>query len=382
MRNEENILRNWYYLFCDLSNVDSKILRRRIFVTVLLLVCIGIVMVYSSSFPYAEHTIGNSEYFLVRQVMFSFLGLIALFVGYSLDPEFLRKISRWLMLFSLILLALVLVPGIGQQVGGARRWIRLGWFNFQPSELAQLVLLIYASDFFARKIRERRRILTDLASMFPVFLVFGIMATLILLEPDLGTATVSAAALFCLMWGAGFRLSYVISLILISLPLVSMLVFSSPYRRRRILAFLNPWADPRNTGFQIIQSQIALGSGGWFGKGLGKSIQKLFYLPAAHTDFIFAVIGEELGFVGTFFVLSLFFYLFVQGFAATVRQKDPYRKLLILGITSLLCLETIINLGVNLGLLPPKGLPLPFISYGGSAQIINMFAIGLVLRLV
>ncbi len=339
-------------------------------------------MVYSSSFPYAEHSIGNSEYFLVRQVIFSFLGLIALFVGYSLDPELLRRSSRWLMLFSLILLGLVLVPGIGQQVGGARRWIRLGLLNFQPSELAQLVLLIYASDFFARKILERRGILTDLASMFPVFLIFGIMAGLILLEPDLGTTTVSAAALFCLMWGAGFRLSYVISLFLISLPLVSVLVFSSPYRKRRILAFLNPWADPQNAGFQIIQSQIALGSGGWFGKGLGKSIQKLFYLPAAHTDFIFAVIGEELGFIGTFLVLSLFFYLFVQGFAAMVRQKDPYRKLLILGIMSLLCLETIINLGVNLGLLPPKGLPLPFISYGGSAQIINMFAIGLVLRLV
>ncbi len=362
--------------------MDSKILRRRIFLTVLVLVCLGVVMVYSSSFPYAQEVYGNSEYFLIRQVFFSLVGLGAMFLGYSLDPDYLRKVSKPLMFISLLLLVLVLIPGIGVQVGGARRWIKLGMFNFQPSEFAQISLLIYAADLFSRKMQEKKGLLRDISSMIPVFLVFALMAGLILLEPDLGTAVVSAGALFALMWAAGFRLSYVISLLLVLLPLGAFLIFSSPYRRRRILAFLNPWADPQNTGFQIIQSQIALGSGGWLGRGLGQGLQKLFYLPASHTDFIFAVIGEEMGFLGTGLVLVLFFYLFVQGFAGMVRQRDPFKKLLLLGIMSLLCIETIINLGVNLGLLPPKGLPLPFVSYGGTAQILNLFAIGLVLRLV
>ncbi len=382
MKKEGYTLKDWYHLIWNLSDVDSKILRRRIFFTVLLLACIGLVMVYSSSFPYAYECHGDSEYFLVRQAIFSVVGLIAMFVGYSLDPELVRKSSKYLVVVALILLSLVFVPGLGREVGGARRWLRIGPFNFQPSELAQLVLLIYSSDFFARKMYERKGLLKDLSSMVPIFVIFTLMASLILIEPDLGTSAVSAAVLFCLMWSVGFSLSYVISLLLIGVPLIAILIFSSPYRRERILAFLNPWADPRNTGFQIIQSQIALGSGGWLGRGLGQGLQKLFYLPAAHTDFIFAVIGEELGFVGTFVVLFLFFYLFVQGFGAVVRQKDPYRKLLILGIMSLLCLETIINIGVNLGLLPPKGLPLPFVSYGGTSQVVNMFAIGLVLRLV
>ncbi len=373
---------SWSQRLWRISGTDPSLFRKRILGTVFALLGIGIVMVYSSSFAYAEAYNGDPAFYFKRQLIFSLLGILAMVVGYKIPIEFWRRYGKWGMLLVLGLLGLVLVPGIGKQVGGARRWLSLGGINFQPSELAKLFLLIYSADLFSRKMEEKNSLLVDIREMFPVFIVFGIMAGLILLEPDLGTTVVCAGALFCLMWTAGFKLSHLISLLLISLPMVSALVLSAGYRRKRILAFLNPWADPRDAGYQIIQSQIALGSGGILGRGLGKGLQKLFYLPASHTDFIFAVIGEELGLLGTFLVLVLFFYLFVQGFGAGLQQRDPFRKLLIVGIMSLFAIETIINLGVNLGMLPPKGLPLPFVSYGGTAQVVNLFAVGILLRAI
>ncbi len=373
-----NLLRDLFAL----SGIDSSILKKRIFGTVLLLSFLGLVMVFSSSFAYADASFGSPFYFLIRQSLFLLVGYVAMFIGYKIPPDVLRRNSKPILLLSIVGLILVLVPGVGQQIGGARRWLALGAFHFQPSEFAQLAIIIYVSDLFARRLEATRSMLSDITHMIPAFIVFGLIAGLILLEPDMGTTIVTAMVLGIIMLVAGLRFSYLLSLFLISLPLAWFLIFSVSYRRARILSFLNPWADPLNKGFQIIQAQIALGSGGIFGRGLGHGLQKLFYLPAAHTDFIFAVIGEEFGILGTLFVVFVFFYFFVQGFLAAVRQKDLFRKLFVTGLMGLLFLETIINLGVNVGLLPPKGLPLPFVSYGGTSCVINLFSIGVLLRML
>ncbi len=375
-------MRDWFRTIFAITDADSILLKKRLLVVTCLLLAIGLVMVYSSSFAYAQVSFNDPEYYFKRQFCYTLLGMVAMLMGYKLDLNWLRRNSKFLMILALGLLFLVLLPKVGREVGGARRWFSLGPVNFQPSEFAQLVILIYSADLLARRFEVEKKLLGDIRSMAPVFITLGIMGGLILLEPDLGTTVVSAGAVFCMMLVAGLRFSYIIGLFVISLPVAWLLIFSASYRRARILSFLNPWADPLNKGYQIIQSQIALGSGGIWGRGLGKGLQKLFYLPAAHTDFIFAVIGEELGLIGTLTVLLLFFYLFIQGFAGALKQKDVFRKLLIVGIVSLLFIETTINLGVNLGLLPPKGLPLPFISYGGTSQVVNMFTVGLLINLI
>ncbi len=365
-----------------LSGIDDALLKKRIFGAVFLLSFLGLVMVFSSSFAYADASFGSPFYFLIRQAIFLLVGYIAMFIGYKIPPDVLRRNSKLILLLSIVGLILVLIPGVGHQIGGARRWLSLGPFHFQPSELAQLAIIIYVADLFARRVEATRSMLSDITHMIPAFIVFGLIAGLVLLEPDMGTTIVTAMVLGIIMLVVGLRFSYLLSLLVISLPLAWFLIFSVSYRRARILSFLNPWADPLNRGFQIIQAQIALGSGGVFGRGLGHGLQKLFYLPAAHTDFIFAVIGEEFGILGTLFVVFVFFYLFVQGFLAAIRQKDLFRKLFITGLMGLLFLETIINLGVNVGLLPPKGLPLPFVSYGGTSCVINLFSIGILLRML
>lgn len=351
--------------------------RRSIFSIVAILVGVGIVMIYSASAIYAHSNMHDSMYFLKRHLIYLAAGLVLMFVAMSVELRRIKELSKPMMLAAIALLVLVLVPHIGKEISGAKRWFRLGPVNFQPSEFAKIVILIYMADFIARK---KELVKSFLRGYLPAMLVLGATVGLILLEPDLGTAVTISVVTIMMLYVSGLKVSYIAASILASLPLMYALLFRVPFRRRRLMIFLNPWADKRGTGFQIIQSFIALGSGGLLGVGLGQSRQKLFYLPASHTDFIFSIIGEELGFIGTASVVVLFILFVWEGMKVAMRASGLFEKMLSFGIVSMIALEAIINIGVTAGALPTKGLPLPFISYGGSGLIFHLVAVGLLLN--
>ncbi len=351
-------------------------IRISLFMTTFVLICIGVIMIYSASSIYALDRYNDSMYFLKRHLSFVFIGFIISFFLMSIDYKKLRNIARPTMILSIILLVLVLI--IGKEVSGATRWFRLGFFSFQPSELASLGIIIYLADFIARK---EQFMSTIQWGLLPPMVVLGTTSLLILMQPDLGTTVSICVVTFIMLYVGGVKFWYLLSLILSAFPPLYFLVFHVPYRRARIMAFLNPWADPKGSGFQIIQSQIALGSGGLWGAGLGQSKQKLFYLPAAHTDFIFSIIGEELGLVGSILVIFLFLYFIKICLKIIKNASDKFGYFLGLGLLSMICFKTIVNIGVSCGLFPTKGLPLPFISYGGSSFIFDMVAVGLLLNI-
>jgi cell division protein FtsW len=353
-------------------------IRINLFITTILLICVGIVMIYSASSIYAWERYKDSAYFLKRHLIFLLIGSILTFAAMSIDYRSLRKIAKPLLIFSLSLLVLVLIPGVGREVSGAQRWFRFKFISFQPSELANLAMIIYIADFIVRK---GDLIRTSWKGFLPVMLVLGFLVLLMLLQPDLGTAVSISVVVFLLLFVSGVRLRYLLSIILGCLPVLLILIFSVPYRRMRIMAFLNPWADPRGSGFQIIQSQLALGSGGIFGVGLGHSFQKLFYLPAAHTDFIFSIIGEELGLLGTLAIIILFMIFIRQGIKIINNAADKFGFLLSTGLILMISLKAAVNIGVSCGMMPTKGLPLPFISYGGSSFIFDIISVGLLLNI-
>ena len=353
-------------------------IRISIFTTTVILICIGIVMIYSASSIYAWERYKDSFFFLKRHLSFLFIGAFLTFLFMSVDYRKLKRSARPLLILSILLLVLVLIPGIGREVAGARRWFRFKFISFQPSELANIAIIIYIADFIFRKGNYIR---TFLHGFLPPMLILGLAALLILMQPDLGTALALGIVVFIMLFMAGVRLSYLLSVILASLPLFYILIFSVPYRRMRIMAFLNPWLDPKGSGFQIIQSQIALGSGGIFGVGLGQSRQKLFYLPAAHTDFIFSIIGEELGLLGTIGIILLFMIFIKQGLKIIKNSQDTFGYFLALGLVLMISFKAVINIGVSCGLLPTKGLPLPFISYGGSSFIFDMISVGILMNI-
>lgn len=334
-------------------------------------------MVFSSSSVYAMRVLGSSTYFLHRHLLFLFMGIILMGVVMTVDYRELQKYAKPLLMITVILLALVLIPGLGWESNGARRWLKIGMFNIQPSEFAKIAMLIYVSDFLSRK----RSQLRDFFNGFvPMMMVLGVVCLLILKQPDMGTAVFIAVISLLMMFIAGADARHVGVLILAALPVVYLLIAHVPYRLARIMAFLDPWRDSRGIGFQLTQSQIALGSGGLWGVGLGQSRQKLFYLPAAHTDFIFSIIGEELGLIGTMAVIILFIFFIWQGARIVKRTTDSFGYFLSLGVVLMIGLQAVINVGVSIGALPTKGLPLPFISYGGSALMANLIAVGLLLN--
>jgi cell division protein FtsW len=295
----------------------------------------------------------------------------------SIDYRDLQKYAKPLLIISIILLILVLIPGIGKKASGAQRWFRLGPINFQPAELVKLAMIIYVADFLSRK----QKVITDFKQSFlPLMLVMGFVCLLVVKQPDLGTTVEIAAVTLVMMFIAGSRMSHLGLIALAAVPVIIYLVTSASYRMARIMAFLDPWQDAQGIGFQLTQSQIAIGSGGLFGVGLGKSQQKLFYLPAAHTDFIYSIIGEEFGLRGTLFIIILFGIFLWQGTRIAVRTTNTFGYYLCIGILVMLGMQAVVNIGVSMGALPTKGLPLPFISYGGSALIFHMAAIGLLLN--
>ncbi|MCX5677711.1 MAG: putative lipid II flippase FtsW [Candidatus Omnitrophica bacterium] len=351
--------------------------RRSIFSIVAVLVGVGIVMIYSASAIYAYSNMHDSLYYLKRHLIYLAAGIVMMFIAMSVDLKRIKGLSKPMMLVSIMLLVLVLVPHIGKEISGAKRWFKLGPVNFQPSEFAKIAILIYMADFIARK---KELVKSFMRGYVPAMLVLGTTVGLILLEPDLGTAVTISVITIMMLYVSGLRVSYIIASLLASLPLMYMLLFRVPFRRKRLMIFLNPWADKRGTGFQIIQSFIALGSGGLLGVGLGQSRQKLFYLPASHTDFIFSIIGEELGFIGTASVVVLFILFVWEGMKVVMRTSGIFEKMLSFGVVSMIALEAIINIGVTAGALPTKGLPLPFISYGGSGLMFHLVAVGLLLN--
>lgn len=352
-------------------------IRINIFSVTFILVCIGIVMIYSASSIYAWERYGDSFFFLKRHIAFLLIGVLCAFVVMALDYSILRKYAKPLLFISVFLLILVLVPHVGREVSGARRWFRFKFLSFQPSELANLAVIVYIADFIARK---GNLIKSFWRGFVPPVCVLGAVALLILLQPDLGTTLSLAVVIFVMLFVGGARMSYLSGTLLASIPFLYLLIFSVPYRRSRIMAFLNPWLDPKGSGFQIIQSQISLGSGGLFGLGLGHSRQKLFYLPAAHTDFIFSIIGEELGLLGTVAVIFLFIIFIQQTVKVLKNTSDKFGYFLCLGLVTMICFKAVVNIGVSCGLFPTKGLPLPFISYGGSSFIFDMVSVGLILN--
>ena len=343
----------------------------------LLLLSIGIVMIYSASAIYALDRMGDSSYFIKRHLAYLAVGTVLAFWIASVNYQDLRKHTLPILGTALVLLVVVLIPHVGHSTGGARRWFKVLGFSFQPSEFLKIALIFYMADYLERK----KGTLSDIKhTVLPALFVLGASAGLILKQPDLGTAVTIALVMLILFFAAGFHIKYLLVIVVAAIPSLAYLMLAKPYRRKRILAFFHPWDDPRGVGFQIIQSFLALGSGGIFGVGLGKSQQKLFYLPESHTDFIFSIIGEELGFMGASAVILLFIIFIFAGMVIVFRARNLFSQLLSLGLISLISIEATINIGVSIGALPTKGLSLPFISYGGSALLANMAALGLLVN--
>jgi cell division protein FtsW len=355
-----------------------RVIRINLFITAVILICIGMIMIYSASCIYAWERYKDGFFFLKRHLSFILIGTVLTFLAMSVDYRNFRRFSKPFLLVCLVLLVLVLIPGLGREVSGARRWFRFKFISFQPSELANLAVIVYIADFIVRK---QELLKSFIWGFLPAMSALGITVLLILMQPDLGTTVALGVVVFIMLYVAGVRTSHLLYVILAGLPMLYLLIFSVPYRRMRIMAFLNPWADPKGSGFQIIQSQIALGSGGLFGVGLGHSKQKLFFLPAAHTDFIFSIIGEELGLLGTAGIIVLFIVFIHQGLKIIKHAPDRFGYFLSMGLVLIISFKAIINIGVSCGVLPTKGLPLPFISYGGSSFIFDMISVGILMNI-
>jgi len=353
---------------------------RMILLLYLCLVFIGMVMVASASIGIADQQTQDPFFYAKRQFLRILLSLAMLWVACRIPLEFWKKNGMVLMLGSIILLAGVLIPGVGHSVNGSARWYNFGVFTFQVSEVAKLFLIIYLSGYLIRRAQE---VQTNTMGFIKPMLILAVASGLLVMEPDFGAASVLLMTGLGLIFLGGVRFGQFILFVCGTFFIMGMLAVSSPYRLARITSFVDPWADPFNSGFQLTQSLIAIGSGGWFGTGLGGSIQKLFYLPEAHTDFLFAIFAEEFGFVGQVILIGLFALFALRCFAIgkmALLKQQAFAAYLAYGVGLLITLQAAINIGVNMGALPTKGLTLPFISYGGNSILSMSFATGLVLR--
>ena len=339
------------------------------------LVAFGLVMVYSASSARALLSSDAPSYYLKRQAIYAVMGLVALVILSRFDFHRLRHATQPLLAVTFFLLVAVLA--IGTAVNGARRWIPIGFMNFQPSELAKLVLALWTAALLARK--PAPRTLGELAK--PIGVVVGLACALILIEPDLGTAIAIAIMVSAILVVSGTRIRLLASATGIATGIVLLAIWFEPYRRERIFSFLDPWHDPQGAGFQAVQSMIALGSGGFFGVGLGESVQKIYYLPEASTDMIFAIVGEELGLIGVMAVIAAFAVFAYAGFNIALHCRDPFGKRLAAGITALICGQAAVNVSAVMGIAPLTGIPLPFVSYGGSSLVVGLAAVGILLNI-
>lgn len=349
--------------------------------TVVILLALGLMMVYSASAFVAAHRMGYSGYYLLHDAINIAISVIVLAVVVRMPMVFWRRISSYLLLGGFFALLLVLVPHVGLRVNGSARWLPLGVFDLQPSEFFKLFLVLYLAGYLVRRKDRLSEFTHGILTVATLLMITGV---LLLLEPDMGSEVILWAVAFGMLFLGGVRLSHFMAVVVAGMGASVLLTVVSRYRERRIIGFLHPFAQAKGNGYQLVQSLMAFGRGGLLGRGLGRSVQKLFYLPAAHTDFLFAIIAEEFGFIGVLVVIVLFSIIIVRAFqiAESARRFDDlYSCYVAQGIGILLGLEAIINMGVNMGVLPTKGLALPLLSYGGSSTLVSCVAIGILLRI-
>ena len=345
---------------------------------VLGLLAIGTLMVFSASSAEALQHFQNPYYYLERQLLWVALGLLAMWIMSRIDYWRLPRFALWAFGLSIVGLMMVLVPHVGLDINGARRWVKFGPLTIQPSEAAKLAMVLMFAWLLARH-QER---LHDLwHGLVPMVVMAGLVLGLVMAEPDLGTTVAIAATFFVMLFVAGMENKHILGLGAVAIPAAAWAMFSAAYRRQRLLAFLDPWKHPLGSGFHTIQALLALGSGGLFGVGLGHSLQAFGYLPEDYTDFIFAVLGEELGLLGTLTVIALFLVLAWRGYRAAMRAPDVFSGLLAVGLTTMIVIQAAINIGVVTATLPVTGITLPFISYGGSSLLLSLLGIGVLMNI-
>lgn len=342
------------------------------------LCALGILMVYSTSSIYSLENYDDSSHFLKLHSIYLLLGFISLLFFMYVDYRFLKKLVYPLYLLGLGLLILVLIPGIGKEVGGAQRWLVLSQFTFQPSEICKFILVLYLAHSLTKK---KTKIDSFWVGFFSHIFIAGIYILLIFIEPDFGTASILITVVFIMLFVGNVPLRFLFLFGMISVAFAAFAILTKGYRMERVTAFLDPWQDPLGSGYQAVQSFVAFGLGGLYGTGLGDSSQKLFFLPQAHTDFIFSIIGEEFGFIGVVIVLLTFFLVLIRCVRISLRAPDSFSSYLVFGIVVLIIMQAGINMGVAVGLFPTKGITLPFISYGGSSLVSSLAAMGVVLSI-
>ncbi len=356
------------------QDAKKKLSMQLAFIT-LLLSLFGLLMIYSASSYNADYHFGDSFYYVKKQAIALFVGIIAMVAFSKLKPEIIRKFRYIILGVSIVLLAVIFIPGVGMQSYGARRWINLGFMTIQPSEIAKFGYVIYSAAYIADNGVDTFK------RMLPVLLVGIIMCVLIMLEPNMSITMCMGCIMLCMLFLGGLKLKHFLVVLIPILIAVPLLIVVEPYRFKRILAFIDPWAAPKAEGYQLIQSYYALGSGGWFGLGLFNSRQKYLFLPFSESDFIFSVIGEELGLVGAIGVMIVFFYLVYLGLKTAAQADTRFKALLAFGISAVIAVQTLLNLAVVTGCIPPTGLPLPFISAAGSSLVCFMGAIGILISI-
>jgi cell division protein FtsW len=345
---------------------------------VLFLVGIGIVMVYSASSAIAMKKFGSDYYFLKKQAVFAVIGICALVACRHIPYTVYRPLAYPLLALSILLLAAVLFSPFGVTAGGSSRWLRLGPIRFQPSEFARLALIVYLAYSMERK---ADRIGEFSIGFLPHVVVLGVLSALVLKQPDFGSAAILAFLTWLMMFVGGVKLTYLLSSCVLGVVAGAFAITHAGYRARRLMSFLDPWQYSSDAGYQIVHSLMAFGSGGWWGAGIGNGVQKLFYLPEPHTDFIFSVIGEELGVAGVLLIILLYLLIVWKGIRIARHAPDLFGCFLAVGLTAALALQICINMGVTLGLLPTKGLTLPFLSYGGTSLVLNMATVGILMNI-
>lgn len=381
-----NIVNKFFRWFFSDRNKNGKVgLDNNLLFATILLLAIGVVMVYSASIAYAarDSGSGNSYYYLIRHFMAITLGCVGAALAFSQPSSFWQKNANRILIIVIILLAAVLIPHVGRVVNGSRRWLPVGFLNLQPSEIAKLGMAIYMANYFSGKTLKSVKFLSDVV---PLLTAVVLVSGLLLLEPDMGSTTVIFLIVLTILYLSDLDVRIIIGTLIAGIIAFAGLVIMEPYRMKRVIGFLNPWEDALGKGYQLSHSLLSFGHGGWFGVGLGNSIEKLYYLPEAHTDFIMAIIGEEFGMAGVIVVLALFWIIFYRGFTiiAGEAKRLPNRKfqsLLAQGISVWLFAQAVVNIGVSIGILPTKGLTLPFVSYGGSSILINCIAIAILLKI-
>lgn len=347
-----------------------------LFLAVIILLSLGLVMVFSASSVMGLADAGNPYYYVQRQSILAVAGLVLLFILMKVDYHIFQPLALPGLVTSFVLLVLVLFVGSG--TGGATRWIRIAGFNLQPSEISKLVMVNYTAVYLANKREKARKFFQGL---LPILVITAAQFGLIMLEPDFGTAAALVFTVLVILFAGGVHLGQLLMVGTMSIPVLVYLLTMKEYRVKRLFAFINPWADPTDTGWNVIQSLLAIGSGGLFGLGLGRSRQKFSYLPEHHTDFIFAILCEELGFLGGVSVLILFFIIAWRGLRIAMRAPDLYGTLFAIGITAMIAFQALLNIGVVTGSLPVTGIPLPFISHGGSSLLVSLAGMGILLNI-